>query len=309
MLLIARSPRFRDHRPGPYHPERPERLAAIDAAVDGAMAGGVVADTLELRPATREELLRAHGEAHLERLEALRGQAANLDADTATSADSVDVAELAAGATIDTMASVLSGAHHAGLALVRPPGHHAIPERAMGFCLLGNVAVAVKSLLEAGTVERVAIYDWDVHHGNGTQDMFYEDPRVLFMSTHQWPFYPGTGAAEETGAGAGEGHTLNLPLPAGSGDEALLGVTRDVLAPRVRDFAPDLIVISAGYDGHGADPLGGFTLSTDGFRELSLRWRDLADEVCGGRIAGVLEGGYDLDALAASARATVEAWA
>ncbi|MEL6190109.1 MAG: histone deacetylase, partial [Myxococcota bacterium] len=273
MLLLARSPRFQDHDPGPYHPERPERLAAIDTAVDGALAAGVAADTLELRPATREELARAHGEPHLERLSALRGQAAQLDADTATSAASVDVAELAAGATIDMMQSVLSGRHHAGLALVRPPGHHAIPERAMGFCLLGNVAIAVKNLLDTGAAERVAIYDWDVHHGNGTQDMFYDDPRVLFMSTHQWPFYPGTGAVEETGAGEAEGSTMNLPLPAGSGDEDLLTLTRDVLAPRVRAFAPDLIVVSAGYDGHVADPLGGFSVTTDGYRELSLRWR------------------------------------
>lgn len=302
-LAIARSTRFRDHVAGPGHPERPERLAAIDAALEG-----LAFDELAPRPATDAELGAVHSDRHLAALAAAEGRSVRLDPDTATSPDSVEVARLAAGAVIDVARAVVSGRAHAGFAAVRPPGHHAVPEAAMGFCLLGNAAIAARALLDAGEVERVAIYDWDVHHGNGTQDSFYDDPRVLFMSTHQAPFYPGTGAASETGRGAGEGYTVNVPLRAGDGDEALLDVTRSHLAARVEAFAPDLVLVSAGYDAHAADPIGGLRVSTEGFSELALRWRELAERCCGGRIVGVLEGGYDLQALGASVRATLDAW-
>jgi acetoin utilization deacetylase AcuC-like enzyme len=308
-LVIARSKRFLDHDPGAWHPERPERLAAIDRGLGEAATAGLAFEELTPRAASREELLSVHDPAHVERLEAARGRAMQIDPDTATSPDSVEVAGLAAGATIDLVRRVAEGRGHTGLALVRPPGHHAIPQRSMGFCLYGNLAVAVKRLLDERVVERVAIYDWDVHHGNGTQAAFYDDPRVLFMSTHQWPFYPGTGAADETGAGDGEGATVNLPCSAGTSEEEILALTTDILAPRVRAFRPDLILVSAGFDGHVRDPIGSFGITTEGFRTLAVRWRELAEELCGGRIAGVLEGGYDLEALSASVRATAEAWA
>ena len=308
-LLVARSARFQEHQPGRFHPERPERLAAIDRALDRAVEEGLVFEEVTPRPASDAELLRTHTEAHLRRLEEAAGRTHQLDPDTVTSPASVAVARLAAGTGIDILGGVLASRGRAGMALVRPPGHHALADRAMGFCLLSNLGIAVRQVLDSGTAQRVAIYDWDVHHGNGTQALFYQDPRVLFMSTHQWPFYPGTGAAQERGAGQGEGLTVNLPLPAGTTDRELIELTETVLAPKVRAFRPDLIVISAGYDAHQADPIGGFEMTTSGFRQLATRWRDLAEEVCEGRIAGFLEGGYDLDALSASVRATLEAWA
>lgn len=178
----------------------------------------------------------------------------------------------------------------------------------MGFCLLNNVAVAAASLLASGDAERVAIYDWDVHHGNGTQEMFYDDPRVLYLSTHQWPYYPGTGDRDERGRGAGEGATLNVPLPEGTGDAVMLEVTQQILIPKVRAFAPDVILISAGYDPFERDPVGGFSVTVEGFREIAARWRDAAEALSGGRIAAVLEGGYDVAGLGACVRATLEAW-
>lgn len=308
-LLLVRSPRFREHDPGQWHPERPERLVAIDRSIEAARAEGLRFDALDLRPATELELLAVHHESYLTQLEEVDGRPVHLDADTSLSSASVEIARLAAGTTIDLVSAVAESSGTTGMALIRPPGHHAVPDRAMGFCLLSNLAVAVKYLLERKMVERVAIYDWDVHHGNGTQAVFYDDPRVLFMSSHQWPFYPGTGSKSETGIGKGAGTTINVPLPAGTGEEEILRVTDELLAPQVRNFSPDLILISAGYDGHQADPLGGFGITTEGFRTLATRWRELATELCDGRIAGVLEGGYDLDALGSSVRATLEAWA
>lgn len=304
-LLVARSTRFTEHDPGPGHPERPERNAAALRGLEGA---GVPLEDVPLRPVTEAELLRVHAPSFVEQLEAMRGRAGQLDPDTHTSPASVEVAALGAGATIDLFTRVAEGQGRAGFSLVRPPGHHSTPTQAMGFCLYGNLAVAAKHLLETQVVERIVIYDWDVHHGNGTQDMFWEDPRVLFMSTHQAPFYPGTGSMKETGAGAGEGTTVNLPCPAGTTEAQILGLNEDVLIPRARDFAPDIILISAGFDAHLDDPLGSLGMSTAGFGELASRWRDLAEEVCGGRIAALLEGGYDLNALESSVAATAKAW-
>lgn len=307
-VLLARSPRFRDHDPGAWHPESPGRLQAIDATLDEAERAGLEFEAVPLRPVTDDEILLVHSEAHLARFVGAAGRSYDFDPDTHASPESVDVARLAAGTTLDLVRMVATRAQP-GMALVRPPGHHALSGQAMGFCLLGNIALAAKSILEAGHAERIAIYDWDVHHGNGTQAMFYNDPRVLFMSTHQSPFYPGTGRASEVGVGRGEGTTVNIPLPAGTSDEEVLAVTDELLSKRVRDFSPDIILISAGYDGHEADPVGGFRMSTEGYQRLANRWRALAQEVSGDRIMAVLEGGYDLEALAASVRATLEAWA
>ncbi|MEO1338104.1 MAG: histone deacetylase, partial [Myxococcota bacterium] len=276
-------------------------------ALTQAVNEGLRIESLDARPATPEELQRVHGRTYLEQLKTIDGGFHRLDGDTPTSPASVQAAYRAAGATVELATGVAEGSCPPGIAVVRPPGHHALPDRAMGFCLLNNVAVATRALQAAG-VERVAIYDWDVHHGNGTQAMFFDDPNVLYMSSHQFPFYPGTGAAHETGAGPGEGATVNVPLPAGTGDDDLVQASHQILLPRVRDFSPDIILISAGFDPYVDDPLGAFNITVSGFRTLAQLWRDTAEDVCSGRIAAVLEGGYDLDGLAACVRGLAEAW-
>jgi acetoin utilization deacetylase AcuC-like enzyme len=303
---IVRDARFLEHAPSEFHPESPERLRGIDRAL--AESPGIVLTEVPARFATREEVERAHSKAYLDFLESKRGRAVSLDPDTATSPGSVDAAFLAAGATIELFTRIAKKECAPGIALVRPPGHHALPDRAMGFCLLNNVAIAAHALLASGLAQRIAIYDWDVHHGNGTQDMFWEDPRVLYMSTHQWPFYPGTGDRDERGGGRAEGATLNLPLPAGTGDALMIEATERVLIPATKTFAPDVILISAGFDPFIEDPLGGFAVTIDGFRQIAARWRDAAEEICGGRIAGVLEGGYHIEGLGAAVRAVLTAW-
>lgn len=305
-VSLLRDLRFRAHDQGREHPESPARLDAIDAA----LAASPSLELLELpaREATREEILAVHTPALLERLERARGARVRFDPDTATSAGSVDAALLAAGSTAELFSRVARGEAPPGMALPRPPGHHATPDRIMGFCLLNNAAIGARALLDAGLAERVVIYDWDVHHGNGTQDAFYEDPRVLYISTHQAPFYPGTGGRSERGRGAGEGTTLNVPLPAGTDDETLLALSREHLIPAARAFAPDFVVISAGFDPFEDDPLGGFAITTSGFRALAGLWRDFAEAHAKGKIAGVLEGGYDLPGLGACVREVLEAW-
>jgi acetoin utilization deacetylase AcuC-like enzyme len=301
-VTIAFDPLFRNHDPGPGHPESPARAEAIARWV------GERAAPLESRPATDDELGRVHGVAHRNRIRGLEGRTADLDPDTSVSPDSHDVSLRAAGLTIDLCKAVAQGDLPPGLALVRPPGHHATAHQAMGFCLFNNVAVAARALQAAGLAERIAIYDWDVHHGNGTEAVFYQDPTVFYASSHQYPYYPGTGSSRDRGEGPGEGTTLNTPLSAGSGDDAILEASKDHLEPAVRDFGPDMILISAGYDAYVHDPVGGLSVTVDGFRTLAARWRDLAESVCGGRIAGVLEGGYDVDGLVACIDATLEAW-
>ena len=228
--------------------------------------------------------------------------------DTVISPGSYDAAMLAAGAATAAVDAVMEGAR-AAFALVRPPGHHARYNSAMGFCLFNNMAVAAQHAVKKYGLERVMIVDWDVHHGNGTQDYFYERDDVLFFSSHRYPFYPGTGAANETGRGKGEGYTVNVPLPAGTGDGRYKEVFDDVVAPLARRYRPQLILVSAGYDAHLADPLGGMAVSVAGFSEMARTVRSLADEIaeCEGRVAAVLEGGYNVEALAASVMATIGA--
>jgi acetoin utilization deacetylase AcuC-like enzyme len=289
MLLVA-SERFEEHTTPPGHPERPERARIFDEI---AAHWRELSTQVELpRPATRDELLRVHAASYLERLEATRGRAAALDPDTYTSPETIDVALLAAGATIQAVEHAIARRDSA-FALVRPPGHHAERDRAMGFCIFNNVAVAAAAALANG-LARVAIVDIDVHHGNGTQWMFYDDPRVLYVSTHQFPFYPGTGAADEVGDGAGAGFTLNIPLEAGSGDADYDRAYAFV--ERVLDqFAPELLLVSAGFDAHADDPLASMFVTTNGYANVVARLKRAADRHC--PIALVTEGGYDLDAL------------
>jgi len=291
-LLLITSPRFEEHVTPPGHPERMERAHVFDAAAARWVEKG--GRTAPPRAATREELSRVHDAAYLDRMEAIAGRAAMLDADTFTSPESHEIALMAAGAATQAADHALDH-HEAAFALVRPPGHHAERDRAMGFCLYNNVAVAAAHALARG-LDRVAIVDFDVHHGNGTQWIFYEEPRVLYVSSHQFPFYPGTGAADEVGRAAGAGFTFNVPLEAGATDADFRLVYRDAVFPVLDRFAPQLVLVSAGFDAHERDPLASMRMTAYGFAAIVSRLTAAAPD---GAIAFVTEGGYDLDALAA----------
>jgi acetoin utilization deacetylase AcuC-like enzyme len=301
-MMLFFSERSLDHLTPAGHPESPERGDVLQAA---ALRGRDLGLTMrEPRPASREAVLRVHAEDYVAMLEATRGKAVALDPDTFTSPLSVEAAWSAAGAAIDAAEYAIDG-NTCALALVRPPGHHAERDKAMGFCLLGNAAIAAAHA-RAGGVGRVAVVDIDVHHGNGTQWTFYADPSVLFMSTHQFPFYPGTGAATEVGQGAGAGATLNVPLEAGATDADHALAWREVMCPVLEGFEPDLIIVSAGFDGHEDDPLASQRMTTAGFAGWmsALRWQ--AERLCKGRLSVVTEGGYDLEALRACLDGTVD---
>jgi acetoin utilization deacetylase AcuC-like enzyme len=249
-------------------------------------------------PADDEAILRVHTPEHLAFLQAAVAQGGGwIDADTMCDVDSLDVARLAAGAAIAAVDSVLDTPIPHAFALGRPPGHHATPNRAMGFCLLNSVAIAAAHARDRG-LERVAIVDWDVHHGNGTQDIFYRDGRVLYCSLHQAPHYPYTGAANETGAGDGAGATINAPLRAGADDRAAMAVLEQHFVPALRAFQPEMLFMSAGFDAHRDDPLGGLEITDQGFRDMTAVLLHLARECCDERLVAVLEGGYALDSLA-----------
>jgi acetoin utilization deacetylase AcuC-like enzyme len=253
------------------------------------------------RPVTREELLRVHAADYLDTIAEADGRAVMLDPDTFTSPESVEIAGLAAGATVQAAEHALER-NEPAFALVRPPGHHAERDRAMGFCLYNNVAVAAAHALAAGKT-RIAVVDIDVHHGNGTQWMFYDDPRVLYFSTHQFPFYPGTGAADEVGTGAGKGFTFNVPLEMGATDADYDLIYRSAVVPVLREFGPDLVLVSAGFDAHERDPLASMRVSTAGYAAIV---RQLVASASKGAIAFVTEGGYDLSALAECLDASFE---
>jgi acetoin utilization deacetylase AcuC-like enzyme len=287
--------RYRDHRSPGGHPERPDRLAAVGAAIQAR------ADRLERlapREASAEEILRVHSRAHLDEIaEAARRAPCHLDPDTYVSAESFEVARLAAGGAIELARRVAGGGLESGLAAVRPPGHHAEAGRAMGFCLFNNVAIAARALQAEERVERILILDWDVHHGNGTQHYFEEDPSVLYTSLHQFPHYPGTGAAGEAGRGKGTGSTVNVPMPAGCGDAEYLGALQRILVPVARSFRPEMVLVSCGFDAHRDDPLAAMRVSGEGYRAMTMLVRALADDLCQGRLALVLEGGYAASGL------------
>jgi acetoin utilization deacetylase AcuC-like enzyme len=296
---------FLMHRMPDGHPERPERLLAVRDALS-AVDAPARSQRLAVRRAREDELGLVHEAGYLQDLgRMLPGHQGYLDADTPFSAGTWEAALAAAGGALDTALASLDGRCPRGLTVVRPPGHHAEPGRAMGFCFLNNVAVAAAAA-RAGGCPRVAIVDWDVHHGNGTQDAFWRDPNVLYVSTHQYPFYPGSGAAEEIGAGEGRGATVNVPLPAGSGDAEYAAAFDEVVVPALRRFRPELILVSAGFDAFVDDPLAEMRVSVAGYRRMAHAVRAVADEMCQGRLVCVLEGGYDLDGLGACAAATFE---
>lgn len=298
-LLITHAAML-EHVAGPAHPERPDRLRAAELALEGAAV-----ERRAAVPVAREALLRVHPERYVAAMEGLDGRAARIDPDTATSPGSIGAARLGAGAAVQLVDALLDGEARRGFALVRPPGHHAEPGVAMGFCLFNNVAVAAEQARARG-VERVLIVDWDVHHGNGTQAAFYGRDDVLFFSAHQSPLYPGTGLLHEVGKGAGAGFTLNAPMAPGLGDGDYAALFADVLRPVAEAFRPGLVLVSAGFDAHRDDPLGGMALSEEGFAVLCAMVAQIADEHAGGRLGLVLEGGYDLVGLARSVRACVD---
>ncbi len=302
-VALYDDPIFRRHDCGSGHPERPERL---DALRRGLHDEGLEAELqlLTPRPSTPEELLRVHTEAHLALVASTRGRTHTFDADTHAGPDSYDAALMAAGAVVDAVDRVLDGSVERSFCAVRPPGHHAEADRAMGFCLFNNVAIGAAHALALG-VERVAIIDWDVHHGNGTQAIFYDDPRVLYVSSHEYPFYPGTGALSEVGAGDGRGFTVNLPLPAGMGDEEYARVYREMVLPIGTAFDPELVLVSVGFDPYRGDPLAGMRVTERGFAELAEVCLKVAAGAARGRAVFVLEGGYDLTGIARSSAAVV----
>ncbi len=304
MGLYLAHPSSLEHDTG-AHPENASRLRAIEAALEGAGWPGL--ERVEAPAATREQIARVHTPEHIAAIEDLSARGGGMiDVDTIASEGSFDAALHAAGGAVSAVDRLVAGEGRFAFCGLRPPGHHAERSRAMGFCLFNNVAVAAAHAIAAAGAERVLILDWDVHHGNGTEAIFAASDEVLYASIHQWPLYPGTGAADYAGTGAGEGFTVNLPVPPGSGSQEFLSLVQHVVVPVARDFSPGLIAISAGYDAHRADPLAECTVDTQGFADMSTTMRALAEELSV-PVLVCLEGGYDPGALAASVLATVEA--
>jgi acetoin utilization deacetylase AcuC-like enzyme len=296
-VAILRDSLFMKHSNGPWHPESPDRLRAIGQML-AAFPRREELQELPARDASVAELARVHTDGYIRQIEATRGRELTvLDPDTSANRDSWAAAVRAAGGAITVTEAVLEGRAAGAFAFLRPPGHHAEADRARGFCIFNNIAVAAAHALEARALERVLIVDWDVHHGNGTMHSFYDSPKVLYMSVHQYPHYPGTGRVEEVGSAEGRGYTVNVPLPGGQGDSDYLSIFRELFLPIARQYAPQLVLVSAGFDVHRHDPLAGMDVSNRGFRRMTEMLLGLAAEHCPGRLAIMLEGGYDLTAL------------
>jgi len=297
MTLLYYDPRFLKHETG-SHPEKAERVRQIMARLQ---SNGLAAECVQPAwiPASRTRLERIHEPGHIDRLTAMANRGGGyIDSDTIVSSASVDVAALAAGAACDAVDRVVNGEDNAALCIVRPPGHHALSERAMGFCLFNNIAVAARVARDEHQLDRVLIVDWDVHHGNATQDSFYADGSVGFLSSHRWPFYPGTGDIDETGTGDGLGATVNLPIKFGTPRAEYRARFAAALEKFAAKMRPQLVLISAGFDSHRADPVGSLGLEVEDFAELTMLVRNVAAVHAGGRIVSVLEGGYNPPVLA-----------
>jgi len=304
---LVYSPVYKKHLTGAGHPERPERCDAIMDAL--AADKQLTFKSIEPRAATDAEILACHTEVYLAAVkrDITSGAASLSTGDTAVCKDSLAAALLAAGGTLSAVDAVFESKVKNAFCVVRPPGHHATSAKGMGFCVFNNAAVAARYAQKKYKIGKVMIVDWDVHHGNGTQDIFYDDGSVFYFSTHQSPWYPGTGRADETGAGKGKGCTLNCPFPAGSGKKEIVGAFQDKLVPAANKFKPELVLISAGFDSRIGDPLGMFTLTDEDFAELTRIMMNIARDHAEGRVVSVLEGGYALRGLASASAAHVKA--
>lgn len=303
---IVRNDQFLEHTMGDYHPESPRRLEVVyEMLNEPGMKGRFM--EIPARKAAREELLVVHSPEYIDLLVSTRGRKYTyLDPDTEASAGSYDAALLAAGGVCEAVSAVDSGLLDNAFALVRPPGHHAEKHRAMGFCLVNNVAVAAEFARKELGLKKILIADWDLHHGNGTQNAFESDPGILYFSTHQYPLFPGSGAFSETGTGAGKGYTMNIPLPAGCGDAEYAAVFDHILKPVALEFDPDLVLVSAGFDTSAGDPIGGMRVSSGGFVHMAGAVMDIAASCCGGKLVLTLEGGYNLDDMRNSVKAVLD---
>jgi len=299
---IVKDERFMDHRPGRFHPETHKRLEAIYAMLEEPEMADLFQET-PVRRAEKEELCWVHSPEYVDMVARTEGKDhVSLDPDTSTSPGSYEAAILAAGGLCEAISMVITGEPDNAFALVRPPGHHAERGRAMGFCLFNNVAVGARYAQERYDLERILVIDWDLHHGNGTQHSFEEEPSILYFSTHQYPYYPGSGAFQEVGRGEGEGFTVNVPLSIGHGDGEYVGIFQRILKPIATQFDPDLVLVSAGFDIYEKDPLGGMRVTPTGFAGLMRSIMDIADECCNGKVVVTLEGGYELGGLRDSVR-------
>ncbi|MEX0776336.1 MAG: histone deacetylase [Phycisphaeraceae bacterium] len=307
VTALMYDPISKAHDTGPGHPERPSRCdAVIDALQQGCLYDQML--RIEAREAEMDELVRCHDKDYLAQAqrEIESGREALSTGDTMVCPATWQATIMASGGVMNAVDAVMAGRADNAFCVVRPPGHHAMPAVGMGFCVVNHVAVAARYAQRKHGVDRVLIADWDVHHGNGTQDIFYDDGSVFFFSTHQSPWYPGTGAADEHGKGKGRGTTLNCPMLAGSGRHQVLGAFLERLVPAMQEFQPELVLISAGFDSRIDDPLGRFMLTDDDFVELTKVLRYIANDYAGGRMISVLEGGYSLDGLASAAAAHVK---
>ncbi len=302
---IVKDDRYINHRPGSGHPESHHRLEVIYAMLEEPDMKGQFPD-VPVRQAEMDELALVHLPEYVRMVASTAGKDfSRLDLDTTTSSGSYEAALLAAGGLCQAISMVVSGALDNAFALVRPPGHHAEADRGMGFCLFNNVAVGARYAQESLNLKRILIIDWDLHHGNGTQHSFEQDPSILYFSTHQYPYYPGTGADNEVGTGDGEGFTVNVPLSMGYGDGEYAAIFEKILKPVALEFDPDLILVSAGFDIHGNDPLGGMRVTPNGFAALTSSIMSIAKACCDGKVVCTLEGGYDLNGLRDSVKAVL----
>lgn len=307
--VIFYDPVFEEHKTGFGHPERPERLPA---ALEALEASGLLEEVAMRSPREAEaaEIRLVHSPEYIEQVKRLtESGGGHLDMDTALSEASYRAALKAAGALLDSVDGCLSGDIRNSFCMVRPPGHHALPSRGMGFCVFNNAAIAARYAISKKGLDRVMIVDWDAHHGNGTQEVFYGDSSVLYVSLHQYPHYPGTGWLDETGGNKGRGFTINIPFPPGTGEEHYLKAFERIIIPAGRDFAPDLLLISAGYDSHAGDLLCSMRLIDGSYRRMTESLSGLAEEICNGRLIVTLEGGYNIGAMARSVVQTVAAMA
>jgi acetoin utilization deacetylase AcuC-like enzyme len=302
---IVKDARYMRHKTGGFHPESPQRLEAVYDMLESSHMSGKFIE-IESRYASEDEIGMIHSQSYIERVASTSGKKRTfLDPDTETSPESFDIAKLAVGGLLNAVDSVVEGHVNNAFAFIRPPGHHAEKSRAAGFCIFNNVAVGALHAIKKYNMKKILIVDWDLHHGNGTQHSFYDDPRVLYFSTHQYPFYPGSGSVNEIGHGAGLGYTINVPLRRGPGDAEFLRIFKRVLEPVALEYKPDMVMLSAGFDIYFKDPLGGMKVTPAGFRDMIRVLLNIADACCHGRFVVTLEGGYNIQGLRDSVKSVL----